>query len=108
MNTAIVNAKVNPKIKKQAQKIAGEIGVSLSDVINGKLREFIEEKTITFRKPEIPSDYLIKSLKESKEDIKAGRISPHFDNAKDAIAWLENPKRKYVYQIRKKVHQTVR
>lgn len=107
MNTAIVNAKIDPQVKKKAQKIAAEIGVSLSDVINAQLREFIEKKTITFRKPEIPSDYLIKALKKSEEDVKEGRVSPHFDNAKDALAWLDNPKRKYVYQIRSKVRKTI-
>lgn len=88
MNTAIVNAKVDPKIKRQAQKTAAEIGVSLSDVINASLREFIEKKTITFRKPEIPSDYLIKSLKESEEDIKAGRTIS-FKDPKDALNFLD-------------------
>ncbi|MBI4067017.1 type II toxin-antitoxin system RelB/DinJ family antitoxin [Candidatus Gottesmanbacteria bacterium] len=92
MNTVIVNAKIDPRVKKKAQKIAAEIGVSLSDVINAQLREFIEKKTITFRKPEIPSPYLIKALKEAEEDVKAGKVSPHFDDAKDALAWLDNPK----------------
>lgn len=88
MNTAVVNAKIDPQIKKKAQKIAAEIGVSLSDVINAQLREFIEKKTIIFRKPEIPSKYLIKSLKESEEDIKAGRIIS-FKNPKDALNFLD-------------------
>ena len=103
MNTAVVNAKIDPQIKKKAQKIAAEIGVTLSDVIDAQLREFIEKKAITFRKPEIPSEYMKKALQESQEDVKAGRVSPHFDNAKDAIAWLNNPKRKYANQIRSKV-----
>ncbi|MBI2611826.1 type II toxin-antitoxin system RelB/DinJ family antitoxin [Candidatus Gottesmanbacteria bacterium] len=103
MNTAIVNAKIDPQIKKKAQKIASEIGVSLSDVVNAKLREFIEEKTITFRKREELSDYAIQSLKESMDDIKAGRVSPAFTNTKDAIEWLNNPKRKYANQLQPKV-----
>lgn len=88
MNSAVVNAKIDPQIKKKAQKIAAEIGVSLSDVINAQLREFIEKKTITFRKPEIPSEYLIKSLKESEEDVKKGRVIS-FKSPKDALKFLD-------------------
>ena len=33
------------------------------------------------------------------EDYKKGRVSPTFDNAKEAVAWLENPRRKYANQI---------
>lgn len=88
MNTAVVNAKIDPQIKRKAQKIAAEIGVTLSDVIDAQLREFIEKKTITFRKPEIPSEYMKKALKESMEDVKAGRVVS-FENTKDAIAFLD-------------------
>ena len=38
---------------------------------------------------------MIEALKESEKDIKADRVSSAFTNAKDAIAWLDNPKRKY-------------
>lgn len=103
MNTAIVNAKIDPQVKKKAQKIAAEIGVSLSDVIDASLREFIHKKSITFRVNEELSDYAIQSLRESMEDIKAGRVSPAFTKTKDAIKWLNNPKRKYANQLQSKV-----
>lgn len=107
MNTTVVNVRVNPVVKRKAKKLAGQIGVSLSDVINNALRYFIQTKKITFSTSYEPSDYLIKSLKESKKNIKEGWVSPSFDNANDAIAWLNNPKRKYERQIRKKVHKTI-
>lgn len=104
MNTAVVNVKVDPMVKKSAQKIARELGISLSGLINGYLRQLIRTKTVTFStNREIPSDYMIKALKESEEDIKAGRVSPTFTNAKDAIAWLDNPRKKYANQIQQKV-----
>lgn len=88
MNTAVVIAKIDPRIKEKAQKAAAELGISLSSVINASLREFIERKTVTFRTPEIPSDYLIKSLKESAEDIKMGRVIS-FKNPKVALKFLD-------------------
>jgi hypothetical protein len=35
---------------------------------------------------------MIDSLKESRADIKAGRVSPAFTDAKSAIEWLHNDK----------------
>lgn len=108
MNTAVVNVKINPAVKKEAQKVAGEMGLSLSAVINGFLRHFVKTREISFSAAEEPSNYLIESLKEAEQDIKKGRVSPTFNNARDAIAWLNNPKRKYVNQLRQKVYQTTR
>lgn len=103
MQTAVVNIKVDPEVKKKAQKIAEELGFSLSAVLTGFMKKFIREKGINFSLEEEYSEYFIKSMKESEEDVKKGFVSPGFYNAKDAIAWLDNPKRKYVNQLRKKV-----
>ncbi|KKQ26131.1 MAG: Addiction module antitoxin, RelB/DinJ family [Candidatus Woesebacteria bacterium GW2011_GWA1_37_8] len=97
MNTAVINIKTNAKVKSQAQKIASDLGFSLSSLINGYLNQLIKTKTIHFSlTEEIPSEYMIQALKESEEDRKAGRVSPSFDNVKDAIDWLNNPKRRYL------------
>lgn len=96
MNTAIINIKTDPQLKKQAQAIASDLGFSLSSLINGYLRQLTRTKTITFSLiSEEPSEYLIQALKESEEDRKAGRTSPTFDNADDAIAWLHDSNRDY-------------
>src|SRR3989338_7923575 len=95
MNTAVIITKTEPATKKQAQRIASELGVSLSSIINAYLRQFVRTKRIEFDLKEEPSDYLLRSLKESQEDVKEGRVSPKFSNAEDAIKWLNNPKAKY-------------
>lgn len=108
MNTTVINIKTNPDVKSKAQAIAEELGLSLSAVINSLLRQFVRTKAINLAVEEKPSPYLKKILKESMEDIKKGKVSPGFTNAKDAISWLNDPKREYVYQIRKKVHKTTK
>lgn len=91
MKTAVINVKTNPKIKAKAQKVAAELGFSLSALINGYIRQLVKTKTVYFsaKNVEEPSEYLIQALKESEADRRAGRVSPGFDNAKDAIDWLE-------------------
>lgn len=89
MNTAVINIRVNSTVKKQAQKTAEKMGLSLSDVINGFLRHLIKTKTVTFTAREEPSLWLIKALKESREDIKAGRVIS-FETWEEENRYLDN------------------
>ncbi|MDO8657438.1 MAG: type II toxin-antitoxin system RelB/DinJ family antitoxin [Candidatus Levybacteria bacterium] len=98
MNTATINIKTEPHIKAEAQKTAKEIGINLSSILNAFLRQFIKTKTITFSALyETPSEYLLKSIKKSEEDVKAGRVTK-FKTGKDALKYLdkeiENERRK--------------
>ncbi|MDO8573565.1 MAG: type II toxin-antitoxin system RelB/DinJ family antitoxin [Candidatus Daviesbacteria bacterium] len=90
MSYAVVTTKVDPEMKKQAQKAAAELGVPLSLIIKGLLKQFIKTKTITFNGlDEEPSEYLIKSIKQAEKNLKAGRHSPVFKTGEEAVAWLE-------------------
>lgn len=101
MNTAVVNVKVDPKVKSEAKKVAQDLGFSLSSLINAYLKQLIKTKTITYSAvSEEPTGYLLEELKKSIEDIKANRVSPAFTNSQDAIKWLNNPKKKYANQVR--------
>lgn len=88
MNTAVINIKTHPKTKKEAQKVAEELGLSLSGLINGFLRHLVKTKEVHFAVSEQPSEYMIQALKESKADIKAGRVIS-FNNSKDASSYLD-------------------
>ncbi len=84
MNTAVINIKVEPNVKKKAQNVAGRLGLSLSALINGYLRQLIKTETVVFSTKEEPTAYMIKALKEAEEDIKAGRVTS-FKSGKEAI-----------------------
>lgn len=96
MNTAVINVKVDPKVKSQAQQVAQNIGISLSAVINHALKTFIRTRTITFSDERLELTPSAKrQLKQSEVDIKAGYVSPSFHNTDDAIDWLNNPDARY-------------
>jgi len=103
MSTVIINIKTDPNVKAQAQKIAADFGLSLSGILNAYLRDLIRNKKINFsldqEKEEIPTKYMLDSIREAEEEIKKGEVSPSFSDAKSAIAWLNNPNRKYENQI---------
>lgn len=89
MNTAVVNVKVNPQVKKEAQKVAAELGLTLSALVNGYLKQLIRNKTVVFSfQEEESSDYLLESLRASKEDIKAGRVIT-FRESKGALNYID-------------------
>jgi addiction module RelB/DinJ family antitoxin len=90
MNTAVIITKTDPKVKIKAQRIAKELGLNLSSLVNGWLRQLIKTKTVTFSvSNEEPSEYLISLMKKAEEDYKKGNTSPAFKTGKDAVAWLE-------------------
>jgi addiction module RelB/DinJ family antitoxin len=97
MKTAIINIKTKPIVKTQAQQIAEEMGFGLSTLINGFLNQLIKTRRVEFSTypKEEPSEFMIKALKEAEEDVKEGRVSPRFDNTKEAIAWLRKESKKY-------------
>lgn len=99
MNTAVINVKVSPELKIQAQGLAEEFGLSLSSLINACLKQIVRTRSVKFEAIEEPSEYMLKELERSKKDIKAGRVSPTFNNAKEAIKWLNSRKKKHAGKI---------
>lgn len=90
MKTAVITLKIEPKIKKEAQKAAEEFGMSLSSLVSGFLRDFIFNREVRFsRKEETPSQYLIDAIKEAEEERKKGNFHS-FTDAKDAIRFLDD------------------
>jgi DNA-damage-inducible protein J len=90
MNSTVINIKTDVKVKKEAQKIAADLGLSLSGAINGFLKQLIRNKAVIFTLNEnAPSDYLLSSIKESKAERKTGNFHS-FKNNQSAIRFLDN------------------
>lgn len=101
MNYAVVTTKVDPQTKKEAMKIADALGMPLSVVIKAFLKQFIRTKSINFSVyPEKPTAGLLKDLRKSEEDVKAGRVIS-FKTPQDAIKYvssmIENDKKHTVH-----------
>ena len=91
MNTTSLHIKIEAGIKREAQKTASDLGLSLSAVTKELLKEFVRSKRLAVggsERPEIPNARLRKSLQQSEEDIKAGRTIK-FKNVNEAIAYID-------------------
>lgn len=44
----VINVKTDKEVKKDAQKIAGDLGLSLSAIVNAYLKQFVRNKEVYF------------------------------------------------------------
>ena len=98
MKTSVINFKVDPKDKKQAQSLAKKLGFSLSSVMKAYLKDFLRKERIEVGISEGErelSDWAKKEIRKSKEDVKKGYVSPAFKTVDEELAWLNDPKAKY-------------
>jgi addiction module RelB/DinJ family antitoxin len=71
MNTAVINIKIDPKLKKEAQALAASLGFSLSSLIVAYLKHFVRTKTIYITADDKKmGKYLSLIYKESMEEEK--------------------------------------
>lgn len=91
MNTTGIYIQTEPEIKRKAEKTARDLGVDLSTVLNGYLKQFIKTKTVELKEDqgETPSPYLKRTIKQAEKNRKTGNHSPVFKTAEESIAWLE-------------------
>ena len=89
--TTVIHIKADKEVKENAQKAAKDLGLTLSDVINAALRNFIRTREVIFSDIPIMTPELEKKLEKIEEDIKNGRnLSPSFDNAEDMNKYLDS------------------
>lgn len=93
MKTAVLNIKIDPKVKKEAQKVADELGFTLSAIINASLKNLARSKTISYSVLEpLPTKKKIAEWEaisaEMDADIKNQKV---FTSADDLLKHLKLP-----------------
>lgn len=86
----ITSIKLDKDVKEEASKLAAELGLNLSVVVNATLKKFVIERRVTFSvEPELNAKTKAKFLK-IRDDIKKGKnIVGPFDNIDDLRKSLE-------------------
>lgn len=89
MNTAMINVRTDFGLKSAAQRVAEELGFSLSSLVNAYLKQLVKTKTVSFSAvSEEPSEFLIQAMKEAEKDRRAGRTFS-FGNSSEALEFLD-------------------
>ena len=92
MEKTVINIKTDKGLKLEAQEVAKDLGLPLGTLINAYLRDLVHERRAVFTTHPMPNNKTKKILDRALNDVKKGNVkesSPVFDNAKDAIAWLD-------------------
>ena len=87
----VLTVKTDVAVKKGAQKLAKEMGVPLSTIVNAQLKQFIRDRRLEMSAPLIPNAKTRKILDEALADIRRGdmsKFSPAFSTANEALEWL--------------------
>lgn len=88
--TTVIHVKTDPEVKENAQKLAKKLGLTLSDIINASLRNFIRTREIVFSDVPRMTPEFEKKLEKIEDDIKHGRnLSPAFETMDEATRYLE-------------------
>ncbi|MBI3459031.1 type II toxin-antitoxin system RelB/DinJ family antitoxin [Candidatus Azambacteria bacterium] len=87
----MINIKADVEVKKSAQKIAYDLGLPLSGVINAFLKDFIRSRSIAFSSIPHMTPALKSVLGKIETDIKKNKnMSPVFSSAQEANNYLDN------------------
>ncbi|MBI3631401.1 MAG: type II toxin-antitoxin system RelB/DinJ family antitoxin [Candidatus Staskawiczbacteria bacterium] len=88
MKTSVLNIKIDPEVKNEAQKVADEFGFSLSAIINASLKDLVRSKTISYSLLE-PTQLLEKSIRSARID-RTKRKQVTFSTAPDFMKSLRS------------------
>jgi antitoxin component of RelBE/YafQ-DinJ toxin-antitoxin module len=86
----VLNVKVDPYVKREAQILSKSLGLPLSVVVNDSLRNFVDNQQITFSRF-TPNKKFDARLKKIEHDTRLGKnISPAFSSMNEAIKYLHS------------------
>jgi addiction module RelB/DinJ family antitoxin len=81
--------KTKKDLKNQAQKLAKEMGLPLSTLINNYLRSFIIDRQVIFNAP-MPNKRTIRIIEEARKEFKAGKTAGPFNSVHEMIKSLNS------------------
>lgn len=84
-----VNLKIDSSVKKDAQRRASELGLSLSSLVNVTLKQFARTGTIELSSAPKMTAYLENIVKEARAELVAGKAKGPFLTAEAMIKSLE-------------------
>ena len=85
----MINIKADKEVKENAQKLAKDLGLPLSGIINAMLKEFVRNRSVSFSVIPTMTRALEDVLGKVENDIKKGKnMSPVFSSAEKANDYL--------------------
>ena len=90
MSKVIINFKVDQEVKEEAQKLARELGVPLSSIINSQLKQLLRTRRVELDASPTMTPQLEAVLDEVERDRKRGRNITRTKGIDEALAHLDH------------------
>ena len=87
MKTSALSIKIDPKVKYEAQKVADQLGFSLSAIVNASLKNLARSKTVSYSLLE-PTPLLKNAIDSARADRARGKSIGPFNSSKDMMKSL--------------------
>ncbi len=88
---AIINIKADKEVKEDAQRIAEELGLSLSAVMNAYLKQFVRTREVHVSIAPRMTPELEAIIEEAEEDLRKNRnISPVLKTPEEVNQYLHS------------------
>lgn len=87
----LINVKADKEVKESAQKIAEELGLPLSSIVNAYLKEFIRDQAVRFSvEPQLRPEIAKLLLRASSDYKRKKNISGVFETWAEAKNYLRD------------------
>ena len=87
MKTSALSIKIDPKVKHEAQKVADQLGFSISAIVNSSLKNLARSKTVSYSLLE-PTPLLKNAIKSARRDRVHKKSVGPFNSSKDMMKSL--------------------
>jgi addiction module RelB/DinJ family antitoxin len=84
----VVSFKTDKRLKQSASKLAAKYGLTLTDIINVSLIQFVNSRQLTVGETQRMSSALEKVIAKAEADLASGKTSPKFDSSEAAAKYL--------------------
>ncbi|MEX1061507.1 MAG: hypothetical protein WEC39_00095 [Patescibacteria group bacterium] len=89
--STVIHIKANREVKENAQNLAKELGLSLSDVVNSALRNFIRTREVYISAVPQMTPELERLLGTVEKDLKMGaNVSANLSSASEVDKYLNS------------------
>ena len=89
MNTTL-NVKIDTQTKQSLKEFADELGVPVSSLVNGSIRQMLRDRRVTFSTVLEPTPYLENIMREADADLATGRNITTFTTKEEALDHLRS------------------
>ena len=89
MNTAVINIKTDPKLKKDVKQVAHELGLPVGTIINAYMRDLVRERRVVFSTPPALNRRTQRLLRSIDRDIHAGKNADGPFSPQEAVEYLK-------------------